>query len=119
MPSEQEIFERATRHFEEDAVKGNFDPFETLQDAKVIREIYDEKLGFVRYGALTYKESRECSKIEDKEERSVHTVFLMLKKAYPTLTQEQVEAWPVEKVARIGSLLGNKIKSFLPKPTSP
>ena len=100
-------------------IKVNFDPFETVQDAKVIREICDEKLGVVRYGALTYKESRECSAIESNEDRTVKTIWLMLKKAYPQLTLEQVEAMPVEKVARLGSLLGERIKSFLPKKTSP
>ncbi len=119
MPTEQEIFEKATRHFDEDAVKGNFDPFEAVQDAKVLREIYDEKLSLIRYGALTYKESRECNSIENKEDRTAHMIYLMLKKAHPNLTQEQVEAMPIEKVARLGSALGERIKSFLPKTTSP
>ena len=119
MISEDQLWQRASKHFDEEQSKGNFDPFETVEDAKVVRMIKDEKLGVIRYGALTYKESRECNAIVDKEERTVRTIFLMLKKAYPKLTQQDVEEMPVEKVARIGMLLGERIRSFLPKTTSP
>ncbi len=115
VPTEEQIWAKAAVHFDEEAAKAEFDPFETVQDARVVRQIYDEKLGLIRYGALTYKESRECNAVSDKEERTLRIIYLMLKKAYPALTQDQVEAMPVERVARLGAVLGEKIRSFLPK----
>ncbi len=115
----EELAAAAKKDEAKKAELGNFDPFEAVRDAKTVKMLRDEKLGVVKYGALTYKESRECSKIEDREERTVHIVWLMLKKAHPQLTREDVESMPVEKVARLSALLGERIQSFLPKKTSP
>ena len=51
------------------------------------------------------------------EDRTTNMVFLMLKKAYPELTLEDVEAWGFEKVARMSFLIGKEVRGFLPKQT--
>jgi hypothetical protein len=96
---------------------GNFDPIKTLADSNAIKEIYDEKFGVIKYGSLTYKQNKEIKSITDMEDRTTNMVFLMLKKAYPELTLEDVEAWGFEKVARMSFLIGKEVRGFLPKQT--
>ncbi len=101
---------------------GNFDPFKATKKAAEIQEIYDPKLGLIRFGDLSFREGKELDKIditttEGKQEKTIAMVHRMLQKAYPELTLEQVESWPMQKVARIGRLFGERIKSFLEKKT--
>lgn len=96
---------------------GNFDPIKALADSNTIKEIYDEKFGVIKYGSLTYKENKSLKSITDTEERSTNMIHLMLKKAYPDLKLEDVEAWGFEKVARMSSLLGKEVQGFLLKTT--
>jgi hypothetical protein len=96
---------------------GNFDPMKILEDSKAIKEIYDEKFGVIKYGSLTYVENKKIKTITDTEDRTTNMVYLMLKKAYPDLKLEDVEAWGFEKVARMSFLIGKELTGFLPKPT--
>ena len=103
---------------------GNFDPFATTEAAKAIQKIYDEKLGWIQFGELNYKDMKELEKIDNssdagKAERTVQYVYIALKKAYPTLTLDQVKEWPEYKTARIAIVLGQRTKRFLLKKTSP
>jgi hypothetical protein len=117
-PSEAEIFAKATKHFEEEAALGNFDPLKVIASAQTIKILYDPKLGFVRYGSLTLDEYAKLKEYGDLSERSYRTLHVMLQKAFPELTYEQVRKMPFEYVTRLSSLLALRVNSFLQMPTS-
>jgi hypothetical protein len=97
---------------------GDFDPFKVITAAKEIQIVYDDLLGILKFGELTAKEKTECNKIEDRDAQSVHMIYLMLKKANPSLTEDNVKDFPVQILKRIDLLLGDRIRSFLQLRTS-
>ena len=97
---------------------GNFDPIKTLADSNAIKEIYDEKFGVIKIRLSNLqRKQRESKQFPIWKIEQQTWSFLMLKKAYPELTIEDVEAWGFEKVARMSFLIGKEIQGFLPKQT--
>ncbi len=92
-----------------------FDPMELVQEASAIYEIKDAVLGTVKYGKLSLKEFKSFDSIKAPEERGYHILHLMLQKAYPALTYENVESMLFDKIARLSDLLSKEVTRFLPK----
>ena len=92
-----------------------FNPKEILANAKEIRSVYDEQLGEVRYGLLTLKEFQSLGDEADVNKKAYRLIHAMLKKAYPDLTIDNVESMPFEVVARLSTVLGGVVQSFLPR----
>jgi hypothetical protein len=84
-----------------------------LADAKTVRALFDEKLGEVRYGVLTKREVEELRTEADATVRAYKMVFAMLKKGYPDLKLEELDAMPFEVVARLSEVLSERFASFL------
>jgi hypothetical protein len=64
-----------------------------------------EGLGEIQYGVLTLADSLELSKYKNSEEKSAATIWLMLRKAYPELTLEDVKSLPLNAAAKIMTAL--------------
>jgi hypothetical protein len=87
-----------------------FDPKEFTAECRRVRTLEDED-GTIRYTVFTVGDAIEISKVTDPGERSLMIVFLMLKKANPGLTLEDVRAWPamgfhriLQKLAKVADL---------------
>ena len=78
-----------------------FNPKELVKSSKEIRQMEIEGVGVVRYGVLTLADMLELNKAESNEERSFKILWLMLRKAYPELTLEDVKAFPMDVAAKI------------------
>jgi hypothetical protein len=78
-----------------------FNPKELVKSSKEIHQIEIEGVGVIRYGVLTLADMLELNKAESNEERSFKILWLMLRKAYPELTLEDVKAFPMDVAAKI------------------
>jgi hypothetical protein len=78
-----------------------------------IHHIADADLGEVAYGDLTISETLELNKIENLQERGLHILFLMLQKACPTLTLDEVKGFPQGKAARLMDLVRKSFEKQL------
>ena len=95
-----------------------FDPKDIVRKAKMIREVYDEDLGTIRYTMLNYNDLQEIvAKHADNQERSVQILFRQLAKASPGLTVDDVRAMPYEVVVRLLVKLQSEGSFFFKKPT--
>jgi len=94
-----------------------FDPKDIVRKAKMIREIYDEDLGTIRYTMLSYNDLQEIvAKHADNQERSVQILFRQLAVASPGLTVNDVRAMPYEVVVRLLTKLQGEGSFFYRKP---
>jgi len=76
---------------------------------KTILEKEVEGLGVVRYGKLTIADLIDIQKYENDLERGLRTVYLMLKKANPDLTFEQVKQLPIDIALKLITALGEEL----------
>jgi len=103
----------------EDVAKGKlFDPRELLLETKAMRQKYHKKLGLVNFSVLSFDEMLSLGKIEDKDERTKTTLWMMLHKAYPDLKKEDVGRFPGAKVADLLTLM-TRDEGFLPATSKP
>ncbi|MCJ7767705.1 hypothetical protein MUP79_04895 [Candidatus Bathyarchaeota archaeon] len=90
----------------EDVAKGKlFDPRELLFEAKAMRQKYHKRLGLVNFSVLTFDEMLGLGKVVDKDERSKTMLWMMLNKAYPDLSKEDIGRFPGTKVADLLTLV--------------
>jgi hypothetical protein len=94
-----------------------FDPKDIVRKAKMIREVYDEDLGTIRYTMLSYNDLIEISnKHADTQERSAQILFKQLAPATEGLTVDDVRAMPYEVVVRLLTKLQGEGSFFYRKP---
>jgi hypothetical protein len=94
-----------------------FDPKDIVRKAKMIREIYDEDLGTIRYTLLNYSDLQEIvTKHADNQERSIQILFRQLAPASKGLTVDDVRAMPYEVVVRLLVKLQGEGSFFYRKP---
>jgi translation elongation factor EF-Tu-like GTPase len=111
----EEYAKKLEKYEEEKRAKAaKFNVKAVVEDAKKIREVEVEGFGTVEYGVLTLEDSLELAKCKTAEERSVMTLWLMLRKADPTLTLEDVKAIPLTAAAKILAAISGNV-DFLPK----
>jgi hypothetical protein len=94
-----------------------FDVKALIQSSQQIHSVNVEGLGVVQYGVLTLKDTLELAKYASAEEKSAATIWLMLRKAYPDLTLEDVKNMPLDVAAKIMTAL-NRDMGFLAGKTS-
>lgn len=67
-----------------------FNVKELLAEIGQIKETYDEKLGTIKYGSLTYSDWLEIIKISNESEKALDVTFRMLSKADASITKEDL-----------------------------
>ena len=116
----EEYAKKLEKYEQEKAEKAaKFDVKALIQSSQQLRSVEVEGLGTIQYGVLTLKDSLELSKYQTNEERSAAMIWLMLRKAYPELTLEDIKNLPLDVAANImtalakdsGFLTGKKSKS--------
>lgn len=101
-----------------------FDPKNITRKAKGIHEVYDEDLGTIRYTYLTYDELMEIGEMQDpktkqpigNKERSVQILLKQLATTYPSLSVDELKAWPFEAVTKLLMKLQGEGSFFYHKP---
>jgi len=94
-----------------------FNPKDVACKAKMIREVYDEDLGTIRYTMLSYNDLQEIvAKHADNQERSVQILFRQLTPASEGLTVDDVRVMPYEVVVRLLVKLQGEGSFFYRKP---
>jgi hypothetical protein len=94
-----------------------FDPKDVACKAKMIREVYDEDLGTIRFAMLSYSDLQEIvAKHADNQERSVQILFRQLAPASKGLTVDDVRSMPYEVVVRLLVKLQGEGSFFYRKP---
>lgn len=80
-----------------------FNPKELVKSSSELREVEVEGVGVVRYGVLTLADMIELDRDKNATtlERSLKMLWLMLCKAYPELTLEDVKNFPLDKASKI------------------
>ncbi len=91
-----------------------FNPREVL--GKKIHVVNDEVLGEVRFGDLTIGDAFEINKVQGDQEKGLTILFLMLRKAEPSLTWNEMREMPFDVANRLLDIIG-KQASFLLQPT--
>jgi len=86
-----------------------------VASAKAIRKVQVKDIGEVNYGVLTLRDSTVLAKAESNEQRSSMMLWLMLRKAYPTLKLEDVEDLPMDVAAKILTAISRDM-GFLTQP---
>jgi len=116
----EEYAKKLEKYEQEKAEKAaKFDVKALIQSSQQLRSVEVEGLGTIQYGVLTLKDSLELSKYQTNEERSAAMIWLMLRKAYPELTLEDIKNLPLDVAANImtalakdsGFLTGKKSKN--------
>lgn len=87
-----------------------FDPRKVLGGG--IKTVVDKELGAVSFGELTIGDVFEINKIKDEQQKGLAVLWLMLRRACPELSFEEVKVYPQETAIRLLDLLG-KESSFL------
>jgi len=98
-----------------------FDPKELAEDTRKIHTIYDQELGEIRYGLLTWKEFKALNleTVEDNEEKFYRVIHAMLRKAEPALSWEEFEALPFHVKAILATRLSQVFPRFLAQQQTP
>jgi hypothetical protein len=92
-----------------------FNITDLVASAKTLRKVEVEGVGEVQYGVLTLRDSTVLAKAESNEQRSSMMLWLMLRKAYPTLKLEDVEDLPMDVAAKILTAISRDM-GFLTQP---
>lgn len=86
-----------------------FNPYELAKASNELRTVKDSVLGEVKYGIITLADldilQPLLQKAATEQEKSRATLWLALRKAYPELTLEEVQAFPLMEGARLTRLV--------------
>jgi hypothetical protein len=104
-----------------------FDPKSITRKAKGIHEVYDADLGTIRYTYLTYDDLMEIGEMRDPitkqplgtKERSIQILLKQLATTYPSLSVDELKAWPFEVVTKLLVKLQGEGSFFHRKPQVP
>jgi hypothetical protein len=119
--AEQSIEERAKEEFaaldeERRRMAKAFSISAVVAATKKIYAVQDIELGTVKYGLITLGDSDELAPIMEKaksgEEKSLITLWWMLKKAYPNITLEDVKALPLVAAMRVFNKMQKEQPNF-------
>ncbi|MEM2177028.1 MAG: hypothetical protein QXN34_06850 [Archaeoglobaceae archaeon] len=83
---------------------------ELVRKAKELRTVYVEGIGTIQYGSLTLFELSEIAKCQTNEEKTIMTLYFMLKKAEPSLTLDDVKELPFDIVTKILNALSKEMR---------
>jgi len=109
----EEYAKKLEKYEQEKAEKAaKFDVKALIQNSKQLRSVEVEGLGEIQYGVLTLSDTLELAKYKTTEEKSAAMIWLMLRKAYPELTFEDVKSMPIDVAANIMTAI-TKDSSFL------
>jgi hypothetical protein len=97
-------------------VIAKFDPSSLINR---IRTLNDPVLGEIKYGVLSVGELVELDKVEDPIERTKRTVQVMLGKAYPEVTMEEVEKMDYDAVIYLMTVLSEASDFRVKEPDKP
>ncbi len=89
-----------------------FNPKQML--GKKIHAVPDEVLGEVRFGDLTIGDAFEINKMQGDQEKGLTILFLMLKKAEPSLTWNEMKEMPFDIANRLLDIIGKQTSFLLP-----
>lgn len=93
-----------------------FDVQEFLMDGERVHEAYVPEIDrVVRFKKLTIKETYELSQITERDKRAEKMLYIMLHKADPSITEEQISNLPGD-VATV--ILNSLTEHFLQPKTS-
>lgn len=81
-----------------------FDPKALIAEDKV-RTVVDPELGTIKYSSLRLMDVEEVNKAATPMDRGAYLAWYYLKRAYPSLTLDNVKNMPLDKVAKILSLI--------------
>ena len=126
----EEYAKKLEKYEQEKAEKAaKFDIKALIQSCKQLRSVYVEGLGEIQYGVLTLSDTLEMAKYITTEEKTAAMIWLMLRKAYPELTFEDVKNLPLDVAANIMTAItkdlgflsqtGKKSKSGLEQTLTP
>lgn len=89
-----------------------FNPKDVL--GKKIHVVNDEVLGEVRFGDLTIGDAFEINKVQSDQEKGLTILFLMLKKAEPTLIWSEMREMPFDVANRLLDIIGKQAAFLRP-----
>lgn len=92
-----------------------FDPKQLLERASKIRVVSHPTLGLLKYGELTLEDSFEINKGKTDEDKTVRSVYFMLKKAYPELKLEDICKLPLIEAAELLKYISEQPAFLSPK----
>jgi len=106
----EEYAKKLEKYEQEKAEKAaKFDVKALIESGRKVRSVNIEGLGEIQYGVLTLSDTLELAKYKTTEERSAATIWLMLRKAYPDLTLEDVKSIPIDMAAKIMTALSEEM----------
>jgi len=103
----------------EDMAKADIDKVKKFNPRKVlgkqIHTVVDKELGEISYGDLTIGDAFEVNKAQSDQEKGLTILYIMLKKAEPTFTWDEMKAMPFDVANRLLDIIG-KQGAFLHRP---
>ena len=79
---------------------------EYIAEEGKLKTIEDDVLGTISYGVLTVAEALELKRFTDPYEHAIKTLWYSLRKADPSITEEQVREAGDVSMGRIMELIG-------------
>ena len=121
MGKKESVVERGKRVLEEhekrkEKIRKQFNIDDFIRDAEEVREVevdYGGETLIIKYKSLRNKDNFELAKIEDDQKRSVKTLYIMLSRADPNVTEEKVENLNPILTQRILAEISKRELSFL------
>jgi hypothetical protein len=83
-----------------------------------IKEVYHPVLGKMRYGELTLEDSFEINKCANAKEKLLTSAWLMLKKADPAITVDDIRKLPLAEGAALSAFAAGDTSFLSQKDTS-
>ncbi len=106
---------KLAEHDAEDAKAAKlFDPQELVKESTSIHEKIHPKHGLIKYGVLTTDELFSLDKITNPKDRAKTLLWMMLHKAYPNLTKEDVGKFPGMKSGELMNFLLSDTDFLIP-----
>jgi hypothetical protein len=91
-----------------------FSPADIIANADGLSTFSDSVLGEIKYGRLTKAEFEAVQAETSSQEAKLNKMmFLMLKKAYPTLTLDNLDAFPIDVVFQLKTIFSARLAPFL------
>jgi len=106
----------AEREKEKEKIRREFNIDDFVRDADETREV-EVKWGgetlVIKYKSLRNKDNFELAKIEDEQKRNIKTLFVMMNRADPNITEEKIENLNPILTQRILAEISRRELSFL------